>query len=296
MSSKGIRAALDIGSNTIRLLVARLSSRGLDPIEDVSEFVRLGKGVDETGELQADRIRAGVDAIGRLRSRAVELGAPDVVAIATSAVRDARNRADLVERVERETGIQIRVLSGDEEAYLTYLGATMGRSLQDGAVVCDLGGGSAELIFATEDGIQWSQSLQLGSGRLTEQFVRHDPPQPDELGAVRRHTQELLRGLPPADAATTLLTGGTASHIAWLAGREGVEVELTPDEIEGVARLVGSQSVEHLVNEHHVQPARAEVLAAGVNAAAAIVQFYDTRSVVITRRGIREGTILDAEE
>src|SRR5206468_1631880 len=145
-------------------------------IEDVSEFVRLGKGVHASGRLQEDRIVAAIDAVGRLTARATARGAQKVTAIATSAVRDAANRDEFVRRVLDATGVRIRILSGDEEAQLTYLGATLGNPLGNGAVICDLGGGSAELIFASPAGIEWAQSLQLGSGRLTEQFVHHDPP------------------------------------------------------------------------------------------------------------------------
>ena len=287
------RAALDIGSNTIRLLVAQVSGDDLIPTEDASEFVRLGKGVDASGQLQEDRIVAAIEAIKRLSARARELGAEEVIAIATSAVRDASNRDDFVRRVHDDTGLDVRILTGGEEARLTYLGATLGSPVKNGAVICDLGGGSAELIFATESGLQWARSLQIGSGRLTEQFVRHDPPTNDELQAVRHHVRSLLRDLPPADAATTILTGGTASHIAFLLEKGGDRTELDRADLERVEALLRTESVDHLVTGRGVSRERAEVLPAGVTAAAAIVEFYDTRNVVITRRGIREGAIVD---
>jgi exopolyphosphatase / guanosine-5'-triphosphate,3'-diphosphate pyrophosphatase len=287
-------AALDIGSNTIRLLVARVSGDGLIPIEDASEFVRLGKGVDASGELQEDRIVAAIAAIERLSTRAKELGADGVTAIATSAVRDASNRDEFVRRVRDGTGIPVRILSGDEEARLTYLGATLGSPMKDGAVICDLGGGSAELIFATSSGLQWAQSLQIGSGRLSEQFVHHDPPTNDELEDLRHHVRAMMRDLPPADATTSILTGGTASHIAYLLEKGGDRVQVNRADLERVVALVSTESADQLVNERGVRRERAEVLPAGVTAAAAIVEFYDTPNVIITRRGIREGVIVDS--
>jgi exopolyphosphatase/guanosine-5'-triphosphate,3'-diphosphate pyrophosphatase len=287
------RAALDIGSNTIRLLVARFSHGNLVPIDDASEFVRLGKGVHASGLLQEDRVAAAIEAITSLEARATELGAEGVIAIATSAVRDASNRDEFVRRVHDATGVRIRILSGDEEARLTFLGATLGNPVEDGAVICDLGGGSAELIFATSTGIEWARSLQLGSGRLTEQFVHHDPPGDGELEGVREHVRGLLRDLPEARATATILTGGTASHIAFLLEKGGDQIALRTGDLEQVVTLVRSQSVDHLVEDHGVRRERAEVLPAGVTAAAAVVEFYGTEHITITRRGIREGAIVD---
>lgn len=287
-------AALDIGSNTIRLLVAQVSGDSLVPIEDASEFVRLGRGVDASGELQDDRIVTAIAAIERLSARAKELGADGVTAIATSAVRDASNRDEFVRRVRDATGISVRILSGDEEARLTYLGATLGNPVENGAVICDLGGGSAELIFATSSGLQWAQSLQIGSGRLSEQFVQHDPPTNDELEALRHQVRAMLRDLPPADATTSILTGGTASHIAYLLEKGGDRTQVNRADLERVVALVSTASADQLVSERGVRRERAEVLPAGVTAAAAIVEFYDTPNVIITRRGIREGAIVDS--
>ena len=288
------RAVLDIGSNTIRLLVANSDGTSLDRLDDSSEFVRLGKGVHASGRLQEDRVAAAIEAIGRLAARASGLGAGDVIAIATSAVRDAANRAEFVDRVRAATGIRIRILSGDEEAQLTYLGATLGRSLDGGAVICDLGGGSAEIIFATDGHIEWARSLQLGSGRLTELFVHHSPPHRDELDGVRGYVRGLLCDLPPARAASTILTGGTASHIAFLLGEKGGERNLTLRELEGVVSLCERASVDELVEEFGIGRERAEVLASGVTAAATLVRYYGSEQVTITVGGIREGAIVEA--
>lgn len=294
VTSVAPRAALDIGSNTIRLLVARLANGSFGPIEDASEFVRLGKGVDASGRLQEDRMAASVLAIKSLVARARALGADTVIAIATSAVRDASNRDEFVQRVQDETGITIRILSGDEEARLTYLGAVLGNPVGEGAIICDLGGGSAEIICATSQGIEWAKSLQFGSGRLTEQFIRHDPPRSDELEAVRQHVRGLLNDLPAAEATKSILTGGTASHIAYLLGKGGDQVELDAGDLDRVLTEIRTETVDELVRERGVRHERAEVLPAGITAAAAIVDYYGTPVVAITQRGIREGAIVDS--
>jgi exopolyphosphatase / guanosine-5'-triphosphate,3'-diphosphate pyrophosphatase len=288
------RAVLDVGSNTIRLLVARISPETFEPIEDASEFVRLGKGVDASGRLQDDRIVAAVDAVRALVARAASLGADTVIAIATSAVRDASNRDDFVRRVHDATGVEIRILSGDEEARLTFLGSILGSPVDAGTIICDLGGGSAELIFATPGGMEWARSLQLGSGRLTEQFIRHDPPEARELEQVRQFVRRLLLGLPPTEAMKSVLTGGTASHIGYLLAKGGDPIDLDAEDLKRVLALMRTKSAARLVEEHGVRRERAEVLPAGVTAAAAIVEYYDTQRVTITQRGIREGALVDS--
>ncbi|HEX6508545.1 MAG TPA: hypothetical protein VF221_13030 [Chloroflexota bacterium] len=289
------RAALDIGSNTIRLLVARPSGDTLRKLDDVSEFVRLGKGVDASGKLQPDRVDAALEAIRRLAERGRSSGAGTPIAIATSAVRDAANGQEFVDRVRKETGIDVRVLSGDEEARLTFLGATLGRSLDGGAVVVDLGGGSAEIIAADSNGISWARSLQFGSGRLTEQFIHHDPPQMTELNAVATYVKQMLSGLPPATAHVSIFTGGTATTVPRLLRTEGETVTITPAEIARVVELLASQSAQDVARHYGVQLQRAEVLPAGVKAIQTIEEFYRTREIVITSGGIREGAILEAE-
>lgn len=294
VTSAAPRAALDIGSNTIRLLVARISNGSFESIDDASEFVRLGKGVDASGRLQEDRMAAAIQAITSLLARARDHASDMVIAIATSAVRDASNRDEFLQRVRDSTGVTVRTLSGEEEARLTYLGAVLGNSVGEGAIISDLGGGSAELIFATSGGMVWATSLQFGSGRLTEQFVHHDPPEPDELESVRQHVRRLLGALPSVHATKSILTGGTASHIAYLLGKGGDQVELKDGDLEHVLTLIRTKTADQLVKEHGVRRERAEVLPAGITAAAAIVEYYGTPSVTITQRGIREGAIVDS--
>jgi exopolyphosphatase/pppGpp-phosphohydrolase len=142
--------------------------------------------------------------------------------------------------------------------------------------------------------MQWAQSLQFGSGRLTEQFVHHDPPEPAELKGVRRSVHERLRELPDAEASTTILTGGTASHITFLLAKSGDQIQLDRGDLERVVSLVESESADRLVEQYGVGRERAEVLPAGVAAVAAIVEFYSTERILITRRGIREGAIVDS--
>lgn len=286
-------AVLDVGSNTIRLLVARPENENLEPLLDRSEFVRLGAGVDATGRLQNERVLAAIGAIGRLAAEARSLHAAPLCAIATSAVRDAENGEAFVRRVQDETGVEVEIISGDREAYLTYLGASLGLDNRRGAVICDLGGGSAEVIAADETGMRWGRALQIGSGRLTERFVHHDPPTQVEREAVAAHVTEVLSGLPPIVAKLVIFTGGTASHVAWLAGLDGMIVHLDKGAFDRVVQLVTTEQVAEIVRRFGVNPERAQVLPAGVLALQALARFYQAEDVTITRHGIREGALVD---
>jgi exopolyphosphatase/guanosine-5'-triphosphate,3'-diphosphate pyrophosphatase len=289
------RAVLDIGSNTIRLLVANVRGNDLEPLLDDSDFVRLGRDVDRTDELQPDRMDAAIASIRRLTKEAEDRGATPVAAVATSAVRDAANGREFVRRVRDETGIEVEIISGEREAELTFRGATLGVSLAGGVLVTDLGGGSAELIFADEPGIRWRVSEKLGSGRLTERFIQHDPPPREEVEAVEAHVTEVLRGLPEAQPWCLIFTGGTATHLALVAGSEENVTALSREQLARVVETITSQPSDRLVQEYRFRPERARVLAAGAATLEAIARFYHPQRIMITRGGIREGVLLDAE-
>jgi exopolyphosphatase/guanosine-5'-triphosphate,3'-diphosphate pyrophosphatase len=288
------RAVLDIGSNTIRLLVAEVRGGQVETILDDSDFVRLGRDVDKTGELQADRMDAALESIQRLVKEADERDATPVIAVATSAVRDARNGPDFVRRVRDDTGVEIEIISGGREADLTFRGATLGVPVSDGVLVTDLGGGSAELIYADGTGIRWRTSEQIGSGRLTERFVQSDPPRPAEIEAVEHHVIVILRGLEPAQPASVIFTGGTATHVALVKGSQATMTPLSLEELEQIVGTITSQTADDLVNKYRFRPERARVLAAGAATLDAIVRFYRPERILITRGGIREGALLDA--
>jgi exopolyphosphatase/guanosine-5'-triphosphate,3'-diphosphate pyrophosphatase len=289
------RAVLDVGSNTIRLLVGTVDDGRVTPLLDRSEFVRLGRGVDASGRLQPERERAAVEAIGQLAEEARSLGADQLTAIATSAVRDAANGREFVDRVRAETGVTIEIISGDREAQLTFRGATSGVDLAGGVIVCDLGGGSAELIAASPSGIRWAVSEKLGSGRLSERFAQHDPPAAAEMQSLEDHVMSVLRDLPETAVRTAIFTGGTASHLALLTGLSEALTRLAPDDIERALETLTSAPAQAIAERYNFRRERAEVLPAGVAALLAMARFYRVQEVVITLSGLREGTLLSAD-
>jgi exopolyphosphatase/guanosine-5'-triphosphate,3'-diphosphate pyrophosphatase len=217
-------AVIDIGSNSTRLLVADVEDGRVDPIERRSTVTRLGRGVDLSGQLAAEAIEAACAAVDPYVATLQELGAEKVDAIATSAVRDATNGSAFVAELRERFALSARVLDGEEEARLTYLGATSETSPEVPTLVVDIGGGSTELIVGEGREIEWHVSLQAGVVRHTERHLVHDPPRPVELEALASDLRGLIEaasvGAPRAKAG--IAVAGTPTSLA------AIELELEP--------------------------------------------------------------------
>src|SRR5215207_10991479 len=210
-SPQEIAAAIDIGSNSIKMTIGCADGEGgIEQLDWASEVVRLGQGLDQTGRLDEDRIDSAIETLKRLADQARERGARRIVAVATEATRAAANGALFLDRVRMETGIDVRVIDGQEEAALTFRGVLAGSDLTGSVVVADVGGGSTEIISAHDAVVQMARSLPLGSGRLTDRFVAADPPQPDEIAACESEAGLVVQTLPPLGQVDRLIVvGGT---------------------------------------------------------------------------------------
>lgn len=220
----GARAAVDVGSNSVRLLVADADGRTLTR---EMRITRLGAGVDATGHLDDAALGRTLDALAEFRERWREHGADGRVRIAaTSAVRDAADRDRFFSGVTEATGVEAEVLSGEDEAALAHAGAVGALDVDEPAMVLDVGGGSTELVIgAAHGGVEASVSLQLGCVRLTERLLPSDPPGPDELAAARDEVivrldeaEERLAaaGASPRDARSVVGVAGTATTLGAL--------------------------------------------------------------------------------
>ena len=213
-------AAVDVGTNSVRLLVARSGDNGaLDPVERLMTITRLGTGVDATGHFDDAALTRTLDCIAGYAQRWRSLGADRVQLSATSAVRDASDRDRFFEGVEAVAGVRPRVLSGDQEAATSFLGATAATDGTAPFLVVDIGGGSTEFIFGST-GPEAMTSRQLGCVRLTERCMPTDPPTAAELRAAAAVVDDELQGVREvmdASAATTLIgVAGTVTTIAAL--------------------------------------------------------------------------------
>lgn len=289
-------AAFDIGSNTIKMTVARP-----DPVGGVvvlgtgSDTVRLGTGVAETGVLAADRVEAAFASLSDMAARARALGAGSLVGVATEATRTAANGPAFLDRIRAEIGIDVRVIGGDEEADLTFRGLAAAIDISGQIIVADIGGGSTELILALDGDVLFARSYRLGSGELTDRFVRHDPPGVAEIDACRDAAREIVRAvsLPTVPKHTTRLVavGGTGEFLARLVPKGGA---VTTKTIDGVAaRLLRTPAAE-IAAELSIPEARARVLPAGVAIVRALVDTLRPATIEITQSGIRTGLLLAA--
>ena len=268
-------AAVDCGTNTIRLLVADVEGDALVDVERDAVIVRLGQGVDRTGELSPEALARTFDQTRAFAARCDALGVEAVRFVATSATRDARNRDAFVAGVRAAIGVDPEVVTGDEEAALSFRGAVgvLGGTRPGPFLVVDLGGGSTELVLG-DDAPRASLSMDVGSVRLTERHLRSDPPTDDEIAAARADVAAALdaaeRVVPLGQAATLVGLAGTittvTAHVLGLDRYDRARIDAAELPVDAVLA-----ACDDLLHRSHAQraalgflhPGRVDVIGAG---------------------------------
>ncbi|MHB8763523.1 MAG: Ppx/GppA phosphatase family protein [Deferrisomatales bacterium] len=297
-------AAIDVGTNTIRSIVVEPTENGdFRVLDDERAVVRLGEGLWATGELSAAAWDRAREALARMVKIAEGLGAAAVEAVATSAVRRAANGEAFVRAMERDAGVRIRVISGEEEAELVALSARhqFGPANARYALI-DLGGGSVEVVTAAGEHIEEIRSLELGAVVLTEQFLRRDPIPERDLARLRKHIRrELRRGLPLADAPPQRLigSGGGITTLGTMAmalrGERYDSVhgyEVLRSEVVHLAAMVERKPLKERRAVAGLSPDRADIIVAGLAVVDALMDRLGANLLTVNERGIREGLIL----
>lgn len=292
-------AVIDIGTNTVLLLIAEMHADGsIHPLVYEQRIPRLGRGVDSRKHLSPEAMHRVIGVLNEYRSLMEQFPLASASVIGTSALRDAANREEFRARAEAETGFSVEVLSGADEAYWTYRGAISGiRGIQN-AVVIDIGGGSTEVSSGSATAIASSVSIDIGSVRLTERYIRHDPPLQDEVRAVRETVATALAGLSaiPESPVTVVAVAGTATTLALLA-RQAREfslkavsgVTLTMQEIRTLTAELAQMSVSQILSHGSYLEGRADVITAGSLILEAVMGRLAAREVVVSERGVRYG-------
>ncbi len=213
-------AVLDVGSNTVRLLVAARGATGLAPLREEREHLLLGEEVERLGRISDEKLAATARCAGRYARVARGLGVDRLEVIVTAPGRQSENADELLQALAIATGAAVRVLSADEEGRLAYEGAVaVAASLPETVAVCDVGGGSTELVVGTPAvGPTWWRSLNLGCVRLTERFLGDDPPGKVAMAAAAEEVERQLEGLTPPLPLAALATGGTARALRKVVG------------------------------------------------------------------------------
>jgi exopolyphosphatase/guanosine-5'-triphosphate,3'-diphosphate pyrophosphatase len=285
------RACIDIGSNTTRLLVADCTAGGLAEVHQERVFTRVGRGLEPGGAISAGKIAEVAETVASQLRLAREFGCTDVHGVATAAIRRAVNGAELVVAIENACGLTVRVLSGDEEARLAFVGAarTLGHEPDGPLGVVDVGGGSSELVVgAVPDAVSWATSLGLGSGDLSDRFLRSDPPPESELSAARAHVASTLDGLEVPRPAEAVAVGGSATSLCRLVG--------PLLDAEALTRSLGLLSIARatdIAGRFGLDPERVRLLPAGLLILEAVARRFGV-PLAVARGGIREGVLLEA--
>jgi exopolyphosphatase / guanosine-5'-triphosphate,3'-diphosphate pyrophosphatase len=299
--------AVDIGTNSTRLLVADVDDGRVADIERETRVTRLGEGVDERRRLLPVPIARVRNVLSDYRRTAERLGADRTLAIATSAIRDAENGEAFLGEIEWSYGFATRLLSGHDEALMTYRGVTSERGVGAGTVIVDIGGGSTELIAGEPDGVRWHDSLDIGSVRLTERFLHSDPPTGSELSACAAAVHALLAERVPDEirerTAAAIGVAGTITSLAALAlgldeyDRERVHgSHLTAAELSDQLDRLAAVPVAERRTLRPLDPERAPVIVAGAVIAHEVLSFFGLGELEISERDILDGAALAAAE
>ena len=298
-------AVIDAGTNSSRLLVADVAGGRVSPVERHSTVTRLGRGVDLSGRLSAEAIEDACAAIGEYVGVIQELGAETVDAIATSAVRDAENGGAFIAELRERFELSARVLDGEEEARLTYLGATSENVPTEPTLVIDIGGGSTELIVGTGAEISFHTSMQAGVVRHTERHIASDPPTAVELESLAADVRGLIAEAVggPTSAAAGIAVAGTPTSLA------AIEMQLEPydparvhghilvlPEIQRMLSQLASAPLAQRIGIPGMHPDRAPTIVAGVVILAEAMRAFELERIEVSEHDILYGAAIAAAE
>ena len=293
-------ASIDIGTNTILLLIAEVEEGALKPLLEKETIVRLGEGVQKNGILLEEAMERGSQTLDQYLKECQKMGVQRIFAAGTSALREARNSDHFLERVEEKLNLSIEIITGEEEAQLSFLAVTKDlKEPRKPILVIDVGGGSTEFILGRGDRITQWVSLPLGSVRFTEQFLLFDPVHEEEWENMERQIQELLVRIPhPKGPFFMVAVGGTATTLAsvelglqdfvyekihhFVLGRKALKSQLD---------LYRSKTIEERRKIPGLFPARADVILAGGAILYWAMEKLECPSVLISCHGVRYGLL-----
>ncbi|HWP81068.1 MAG TPA: Ppx/GppA phosphatase family protein [Bacteroidota bacterium] len=296
-------AAIDIGTNTILMLVADCTDpTQLRVLRDEHVIARLGKGVDDSKRLTSEAVNRTLQYLSGYKLIAEKEGAERIVTCGTSALRDAENRDEFVATVRDQIGLEVEILKGNEEAELTYLGAVSNyvKSPKDAFVVLDIGGGSTEVTQGEGFKVRSRRSFDIGSVRLTERILRTSPPTIEALHATKSLIQKEFSD-HEIDIAQAKLIGvaGTLTTLAALDlqlasfDREKVGGHvLTLDRVRSMFEELSRKTRAEIEAYPQILPGRADIIVAGVFILLEVLQLIGAKAITVSDRGLRYGMVL----
>ncbi|HSE57073.1 MAG TPA: Ppx/GppA phosphatase family protein [Nitrospiraceae bacterium] len=301
-----ILAGVDIGTLTCRLLVARVDEQGrLQELLSDRRILRLGQGVDQTRRLASDAVARVIETLKEWRTVVGEYRPDAVTAVATSAVRDAANRDEFLDLVKKETGFEVELISGEEEARTTMLGIRSG--LPAGVtdmLALDIGGGSTEFILDRPGQQPIVRSIDIGVVRLSERLLRHDPPTAGELEEARKwvqkETEAAVADMPRGSDLTFVGTAGTITSLAAMAQQlrsyEPARIHnyrLTLASVQQIEQTLLSRTKGQRIGLPGLERGREEVIVAGTIILRTVMETLNMSSVLVSDLGLREGVLIE---
>ena len=305
-------AGIDIGTNTLRLLIAEFSADGkYRTVESGRNITRLGEGMSSAGRLKDEAMDRALCVLKGYADKCSEIHVGGIYAVATSAVRDAANGQEFLSRVMNETGIDVKVISGEEEARLTMLGVSSALEISEHDVlIMDIGGGSTELILVSRGDIEFRRSTDIGVVRFTELYIESDPPEAKELELLEMAIEERLRregrfiglknsGRIPAGIEFI----GTAGTVTTLAAIDQMMQVYDPEKVNGyrisrggvknILNMLACMTNKERMDLPGIEDGREDIIVAGALVAYKIMEWFGFAEMTVSDAGLREGLVTD---
>ena len=283
-------AAIDIGSNTTRVLVAEPQEGQLRKVMEQRAYTQIGADMKRDGAISGEKMTEVGGVVATQVRLAQELGAEAIRTVATAAIREAKNREKAINAIERVAGVEIEVLSEHEEGRLAFVGATktLGHPVDGDIGVVDVGGGSSEIVIGTvADGVNLVKSFKIGSGALTDDFLKQDPPSASEIRKLRDHIDDFFADVEVPRPDQAVAVGGSATSLRTLVG-----AVLEYETLERGVRVLAGDPIADVAKRFELDPRRVRILPAGVLLLEKLSELLG-QPLQIGKGGLREGIILD---
>lgn len=282
-------AAIDIGSNTTRVLVAEPEGGQLRTVMEQRAYTRIGKDSKKEGAISGEKVAEVAEVVATQVRMAEELGANAIRIVATAAIREASNKEEVAAEIASAAGMDVDVLSEGEEGRLAFIGATkaLGHPVDGQIAVVDVGGGSSEIVFGTvAGGVASVRSFKIGSGSLTEDHLSSDPPSPSEIRSLRDGIADAFEGVEVARPEQAVAVGGSATSLRKLVG-----TVLEYETLERGIRVLCGDTTADVARRFELDPRRVQMLPAGVLLLEKLSELLG-QPLQIGKGGLREGVVL----
>lgn len=293
--------AIDIGTNSMRLLVADVQDKKLVSREKYINTTRIGQGVDENGYITDEAMERNITALYEFSQMCKEKGCEKVRCMGTSALRDAVNRDVFIEKAREKSGIKVEVIAGEKEAELGFRGVLMGASAEGNLLILDIGGGSTEFIFGNNDGIIKSVSIDIGALRLTEKFRGFEKDAElysEMISFIKEKTNDIIEYLRECEVSTVCGIGGTITSMSAINQKLEVysmekvhQSVITAEDADNISEMLRHSTEEDRKSMKGLQPKRADIITAGAVILDTIIKSLDIDRVVVSEYDNLEGLV-----